>query len=398
MSARGYVIKCSIGNPALWRKMKSPVPDRLDIELTERCNNNCLHCNINLPANDARAKARELKTTAWKNILRQIADAGVLSVRFTGGEPLLREDFAELYLFARRLGLTVLIFTNGRLITPRLANLLTRIPPRKPLEVSVYGMREKSYEAVTRAPGSYAEFRRGIGLLLERKIPFFLKGALLPPNKQEMDELTAWAEQMPGMAGASFTSAMFFDLRKRRDSATKNRLIAGMRVAPEEGIQIITRRQANYREELTNFCRRFIGPCGDKLFSCGAGQGGCVDAYGRLHACLPLRHPDLAYDLKNGAIREALSGVLSRVRDIRAANPKYLERCARCCLHGLCEQCPAKSWSEHGALDTPVEYFCQAAHVQACHLGLLTKGEKAWMVKDWKKRIMRLKEEGETCQ
>ncbi len=32
----------------------------LDIELTERCNNDCIHCCINLPAGDAEAQAREM--------------------------------------------------------------------------------------------------------------------------------------------------------------------------------------------------------------------------------------------------------------------------------------------------------------------------------------------------
>lgn len=79
----------------------------LDIELTERCDNDCIHCCINLPAGDAEAPARELTTEQWKDVLQQAADLGCLQVRFTGGEPLLRSDFEELYLFARRLGLKV---------------------------------------------------------------------------------------------------------------------------------------------------------------------------------------------------------------------------------------------------------------------------------------------------
>ena len=60
----------------------------------------------------------------------------------------------------------------------------------------------------------------------------------------------------------------------------------------------------------------------------------------------------------------------------------------RCCfLKGLCEQCPAKSWMEHGTLDTPVKYFCEIAHAQAEFLGLLEENEKAWEIKDWKKRM-----------
>ena len=73
---------------------------------------------------------------------------------------------------------------------------------------------------------------------------------------------------------------------------------------------------------------------------------------------------------------------LPRVRDMRSAGRAYLERCGRCFLKGLCEQCPAKSWAEHGTLDTPVEYFCGIAHAQAVAAGLLGPGEKAWTVTD----------------
>lgn len=117
---------------------------QLDIELTERCNSDCVHCCINRPSNDREAQAREMTTGEWKDVLRQAADLGCLEVRFTGGEALLRSDFEELYLSARRLGLAVLLFTNARLITPRVADLFARIPPRAEIEITVYGMHEES--------------------------------------------------------------------------------------------------------------------------------------------------------------------------------------------------------------------------------------------------------------
>jgi len=50
----------------LWRNAR-PRLGQLDLELTERCNNNCLHCCINLPANDANARAREMDTAFVKD-------------------------------------------------------------------------------------------------------------------------------------------------------------------------------------------------------------------------------------------------------------------------------------------------------------------------------------------
>ena len=55
--------------------------------------------------------------SASQGILTQAADLGCLQVRFTGGEPLIRPDFEELYLQPRRLGMKVLIFTSARPLT-----------------------------------------------------------------------------------------------------------------------------------------------------------------------------------------------------------------------------------------------------------------------------------------
>ena len=114
-----------------------------------------------------------------------------------------------------------------------------------------------------------------------------------------------------------------------------------------------------------------------------------MDAYGVFQPCMLLRHPGTVYDLRHGTLREAMTEFFPRVRQKRATNPDYLERCARCFLKGLCEQCPAKSWMEHGTLDTPVDYLCRVAHSQARFLGLLDEGENAWEVIDWRERIER---------
>jgi radical SAM protein with 4Fe4S-binding SPASM domain len=364
-----------------------PLLGRLDMELTERCNNNCIHCYINLPADDP-CRAKELSAEKIKSILSEAATLGCLTVRFTGGEPLLREDFQEIYLFARRLGLKVFLFTNATLITPELADLFARIPPRKKIEVSVYGMSQKSYEAVTRTPGSFDAARRGMALFQEKGIPFVVKAAVLPANKGDLDEFEAWAETIPGMDKPPAYSC-FFDLRARRDSEEKNKLINKLRATPEEGIEIISRDRELYMEETRQFCTKFMKASGDRLFSCGAGHGACVDAYGFVQPCMLLRHPETVYNLKEGTLKEALTDFFPKLREWKSKNPDYLARCARCFLHGLCEQCPGRSWMEHGTLDTPVDYLCQVAHAKAMNLGLLCQGENAW--EDMGTRLLKFK-------
>ncbi|MDD1706411.1 MAG: hypothetical protein LUQ12_05160, partial [Methanoregulaceae archaeon] len=121
------------------------------------------------------------------------------------------------------------------------------------------------------------------------------------------------------------------------------------------------------------------------------GHGGVIDAYGWLQPCMFVRDPGLVVNLKTVPLKDAIPAIESRIRGLRSTSPEYLKRCARCFLHGLCDQCPGKSWSEHGTLDTPVEYLCQVAHEKGRCLGLLNEGERAWEVTDWKPRVDRLK-------
>jgi radical SAM protein with 4Fe4S-binding SPASM domain len=387
MTARSYVRKVPSSEAVLWRSA-GPALARLDIELTERCNNDCLHCAINLPAGDASARSREWTAERWTSLLADAAGLGCLVVRFTGGEPLLRDDFETIYLQARKLGLRVMLFTNATLVTPRLARLLKDAPPLEAVEVSVYGLTKETYEAVTRAPGSFAAMRRGLGLLGEAGVPLVIKGAVLPPTRHELDDFEAWAVALPGQTGAPSWAALF-DLRSRPD-ARKSAHIAALRIDGEGYVRLARRHGDEAVAEWGDFCGRSGGPRGDRLFVClPSAASAAVDAYGRLQYCLGLRHPDTVYDLAAGSLREAVTEFLPRLRKTRSANPAYAERCGRCFLKGLCLQCPAKSWAEHGTLDTPVEYFCGIAHAQAVAAGLLSSGEKAWTVPDGSARAKR---------
>ena len=165
-------------------------------------------------------------------------------------------------------------------------------------------------------------------------------------------------------------------------------MIKRLRISPEDGLKILTRRQKEYIVGMQEFCLKFATPSGDRLFACGAGtKSGCVDAYGYFQPCMLLKHPDCSYDLKKGTLKDALTNFFPKLRKMKTTNPEYLSRCGRCFLKGLCEQCPAKSWTEHGTLDTPVGYLCEIAHIQARYLGLLKEDERAWEVENWREKI-----------
>lgn len=84
-------------------------PYRMDLALTYRCNNRCLHCY-----NDISRAKKELTTQQWFEVLDRIWQVGIPHVVFTGGEPTLREDLPELIAYAEKLGMITGLNTNGR--------------------------------------------------------------------------------------------------------------------------------------------------------------------------------------------------------------------------------------------------------------------------------------------
>jgi len=99
------------------RAYEKRVPLEGTLETTYRCNLNCVHCYVNQPAASAGERARELPLERLKQLIDEIAEEGCLDLLLTGGEVLLRPDFAELYLHAVRAGLRVTVFTNGTMVT-----------------------------------------------------------------------------------------------------------------------------------------------------------------------------------------------------------------------------------------------------------------------------------------
>src|SRR5829696_4701174 len=80
-------------------------------EITHRCNARCLHCYSD-SGPDAGCQ-EELSTAEALQVIDQLADAGLLVLAFSGGEPMMRPDWRELVRHAVRRGLSVNIGTNG---------------------------------------------------------------------------------------------------------------------------------------------------------------------------------------------------------------------------------------------------------------------------------------------
>jgi radical SAM protein with 4Fe4S-binding SPASM domain len=361
-----FVSSSSLPDFPLWERLSAKrAPIGFEIELTARCNNDCRHCYINLPAADRQAQSNELSVEEISAIADQAVDLGAMWVLITGGEPLLRKDFPEIYQNLKKKGLLVSVFTNACLITEAHVEMFRKYPPRD-IEVTVYGVTQATYEGVTRKPGSYTSFRRGLELLLKNGVKVRLKAMALRSNAHELPEIARFCRE--------HTWDYFrFDplLHLRYDgNPDRNAEIQAERLSPAE-IVAIEQADDDRADKLKKKCAELIVPershieC-DHLFHCGAGQSNFSVSYdGYFQLCSSLHHPDCIYNLRGGNLADAWYNFTPRVRDMRSNNAEFLEKCRKCPIVNLCLWCPANAHLECGQMDGWSDYFCQVAHTRA---------------------------------
>ena len=348
----------------LWDTQKR-IPFSFELEVTARCNNNCRHCCINLPAADSDAKKQELSFEEIRDIVDQALSMGALWCLITGGEPLLREDFREIYLYMKKKGLLLSVFTNATLVTADHVRLFQKYPPRD-LEVTVYGVTRETYERVTRKEGSYSAFVKGLSPLLAGGVEVRLKTMALRSNYHEIPEIARFCREK---TKDYYRIDPFLHLRYD-GNPERNEEIRAERLSAEE-IAALEHADPDRLEAMRKICslQAVAEPSkldGKHLFRCGAGTDRFnVSFQGLFRLCASLWHQDCVYDLKAGTLQEAWHRLVPSVREIRSINKGFLENCCDCSIVDLCLWCPANAYLETGAMDSYVDYFCRVANARA---------------------------------
>jgi radical SAM protein with 4Fe4S-binding SPASM domain len=298
-----------------------------------------------------------------RRIVDQVAETGVFSLTITGGEPLLRSDFLDIYDYVKSKGILPILFTNATLITPRLADHLAEYPPLL-VEVSVYGRTRETYESITEIPGSYERCMQGIRELVDRDIKFFLKTPAMVQNRHEMDSLAQFAKGL----GSDFRFDALLSPRlehmEDRYGPYDYSLPLQDRVDLELADETRAEAWAAFSERLETMPRQ------DTVYKCGAGlYSFFVDARGQMMMCVLSRHP--SHDLTTGTFREGWA-LLTRTRQEVRDDEASLE-CLACDLRAFCQQCPARAQLEYGpeALTERVDWLCELAHLRAERLRMI---------------------------
>jgi radical SAM protein with 4Fe4S-binding SPASM domain len=333
------------------KKKLSPVSGM--IELTYRCGLDCVHCYCK----GSEDKQRELSTAEWKKVLDQAHKEGCVNITFTGGDPLFRKDFLELYSYAKAKGFLITIFTNGALFTRKLIGHLKISPPYS-IEITLNGITRKTYEAVTQTPGSFKNAMRAINALKKAKLPLKLKTNCLRQNKDEVMLVKAFTEKLLGkpeeMPRYRFKFDPMISPRLNRDLVPTN-----YRISFEE-LEELCSRDSDVWNEYKNSLRRTNAEIARKrifLYRCNSWMKQFfINPYGRLKFC---EFSDkFSVDLRTARFRDGFYDIFPRVLKEKF---KSDSKCRNCPERSVCYTCPSRAYLETGDEEAPVPYFCELA-------------------------------------
>jgi radical SAM protein with 4Fe4S-binding SPASM domain len=341
------------------KQERAPMSGALD--LTYRCNFRCVHCYVgHLVARPASASG-ELETNVLKRYLEDAAAAGCYTLLLSGGEPLLRDDFTEIYMTARRLGMFVTVFTNASLLTPAHIAVFREYPPRM-VEVSVYGASEATYQRVTGVAGGFERTWKGIDMLVQGGIRLGLKTMILQENVHEIPAIEARAREL----GVGFRMDPLITPRLDGDKAPLD-----SRVDPKLAAHLELNDEQR-RSRLATFLQThpvdLTEGASDRLYRCGAGIGSFhIDPQGFLHPCLMSQ--SMRYSIEQLGFLGAWHSVVKAVEQARWDESGA---CTQCPLVLFCGYCAGLFELEGATPSKPPGYLCRLGEARRAFVRSLT--------------------------
>ncbi len=169
---------------------KLSAPYRMDLAVTYRCNNDCLHCY------NARERSfPEMDSKSWQNILDKIWDLGIPHVVFTGGEPTLRNDLPELIAYAEMKGIITGLNTNGRRLSDPVYTKSLIDAGLDHVQITLESHDPVIHDQMVNCHGAWNQTVRGIQEVLKNNIYIMTNTTMLRTNYQTMEQtLTFLAE------------------------------------------------------------------------------------------------------------------------------------------------------------------------------------------------------------
>ena len=321
------------------------IPLSVHLDLTYRCNERCIHCYLD------HHNHGELSTDEIKDLLDQLADAGVFYLTLSGGEIFLRRDFFEILEHARERTFCISLKTNAVLIGDAEAARLKSLGVQS-VQVSIYSHVPKVHDAITKLPGSLNRSIEAIRRLRANNVHVIIANVLTIHNASDYAGVRALAAEL----GARFIM-----------DPTITPMMDGDRSILNLNIDSATLRDVFHDSSLVGnapeSCAVPSAPNDDDLdmLPCSAGHtAGYVSPYGDVYPCVQ-------FPLTCGNVRQTKFADIWRdspqFHEVRSITLRDMPKCSACAHGGTCSRCPGLAFLE-GNMRGPSLQDCEKSYAR----------------------------------
>jgi radical SAM protein with 4Fe4S-binding SPASM domain len=330
---------------------------------TYKCNLKCKHCYLNAD----NIPRMELSTEDAIKVVDQLADFGVTSLAFSGGEPLMRKDFFKVARHAVDAGLYVSLATNGTLINKENARKLRENGVHY-VEVSLDGANAKTHDYFRGKSGAFDLTMQGLKNCLKEEICTCIA---VTATKNNLKEIPAVLEMAENMGIDRFTLFNFVPVGRGKDiiaadpspqeredlliflnkKLSEKHKVAILSTTPQLA-RVALQSKSSTKDDIimplahmaaTKVSKR-VKALADFIGGCGAGRFYCaISPEGNVQPCVFL--PITVGNLKTEKFEDIWfnSPVFKDLRD----RENLKGRCGRCEFKYVCGGCRARAFAYH---------------------------------------------------
>ena len=315
---------------------KNLIPINILLELTRKCNLNCIHCYI-----VKNRKRKELAFVRIKKLISELREKGCLYITITGGEPLLHPDFLKICSIINSANIALQIFTNGTLLTDKFIRELSKLNITG-IALSLYGGTAKAHDRITRVNGAFRKTMKSALSLKKANLHPRFKYIMMNANMPEYTKMLSLSKDLgiPYDLDPVITPCENGDitpLKLRLDDKSLRTL---------------------YKSQNINLVSAVRNP---KSHSCSFGKSLCaINAYGDVYPCIQL--PISAGNI----LQKPFSEIWDKspvLKEARRFSVNKIHSCNRCKLLKYCHICPGISYMEEGSLYSPSKEACRHARI-----------------------------------
>ncbi len=327
------------------KALKLNIPLSVQLDLTYRCNERCVHCYLDHDDHG------EMNTAEIKGLLDQMADAGVFFLTISGGEIMMRKDFFEILEHAHARTFSIKLKTNGVLIRKKEAERIRALGVES-VQISVYSHRADVHDAITKMPGSFRQTIEAVRLLRTVGLHVTMANVLMVQNAQDYPGVRALANELGAQCTLDPTITPMMD--GDRSILELNVDKAALREVFRDGALV-----GNVEE----FCAPPQGVDEDALdmLPCSAGHTACyVSPYGEVYPCVQ-------FPLPSGNVRRTKFVDIWRdspqLKEVRSITLRDMPSCSQCTHGATCTRCPGLAYLE-GNMRGPSYQDCEKSYAR----------------------------------